>query len=69
MPVFSPEMLAEWTGGAWKGPPADRITGFGIDSRTLSPGQMFVAIPTEVRDGHAFLEAARTRGASGALVS
>lgn len=69
MSVFNPDMLAEWTGGTWQGPPVGRIVGFGIDSRILAPGQVFVAIQTDSRDGHAYLEAARTNGASGALVS
>lgn len=69
MPVFDPNLLAEWTGGAWQGPPAGRIAGFGIDSRSLLPGQMFVAIRTVSRDGHAFLGSARAKGASAALVA
>jgi UDP-N-acetylmuramoyl-tripeptide--D-alanyl-D-alanine ligase len=39
-----------------------------MDSRRLRPGQMFVALRGEERDGHAFLAAAEKAGASGALV-
>lgn len=39
-----------------------------IDSRTLSPGALFVAIRGEHADGHAFLESAIARGARAALV-
>ena len=45
------------------------FAGVSIDSRTLEPGQLFVALRGERFDGHAFLEAARARGAAGALVS
>ncbi len=69
MPVFDPRLLAEWTGGTWQGPPPGRMVGFGIDTRTLESGQVFVAIQTETRDGHGFLEVARAAGAAGALVT
>ncbi len=39
-----------------------------IDSRTLEPGALFVAIRGPRFDGHAFLDAARARGAAAALV-
>ena len=42
--------------------------GLSIDTRTLSPGEMFVALH-DVRDGHEFLGAAFARGASAALVA
>jgi len=44
------------------------LTGASIDSRTIQPGQLFVALPGERTDGHRFLEDAFRRGASGALV-
>jgi UDP-N-acetylmuramoyl-tripeptide--D-alanyl-D-alanine ligase len=45
------------------------FAGVGIDSRTIEPGMLFVALRGERFDGHAFLEAARARGAAGALVA
>ncbi|TAK37412.1 MAG: UDP-N-acetylmuramoyl-tripeptide--D-alanyl-D-alanine ligase [Betaproteobacteria bacterium] len=45
-----------------------RFNGVSTDSRTLGRGALFVAIRGERFDGHAFLEAARERGAAGALV-
>lgn len=42
--------------------------GVSIDSRTLEPGQLFVALRGERYDGHAFLAAAAGRGAAGAVV-
>lgn len=56
---------AKWLGGNVPG----KITGAAIDTRKILPGEIFVAIKTENRDGHDFLETARERGAAGALVS
>lgn len=38
------------------------------DSREVSPGTLFVALPGEVTDGHLFIEDALKRGATGFLV-
>ena len=43
-------------------------TGLSIDTRTLSPGDIFVAV-ADARDGHDFLAQAFERGAAAALVS
>ncbi|MBS0564768.1 MAG: UDP-N-acetylmuramoyl-tripeptide--D-alanyl-D-alanine ligase [Proteobacteria bacterium] len=43
-------------------------SGVSIDSRTLAPGDLFVAL-TDARDGHAFVRAALDKGAAAALVS
>jgi UDP-N-acetylmuramoyl-tripeptide--D-alanyl-D-alanine ligase len=56
------------TGGRLAGSDA-AFAGVSIDSRTLEPGQLFVALRGERFDGHAFVAAARERGAAGALVS
>jgi UDP-N-acetylmuramoyl-tripeptide--D-alanyl-D-alanine ligase len=69
MPTFAAEKLATWTGGSWSPFPGAPLTGFNQDTRTLSAGQVFVALKTERRDGHDFLGEARARGAAGALVS
>ena len=45
------------------------IDGFSIDSRSLSRGDLFVAIRGDRFDGHAFVADALGRGACGALVS
>ena len=42
--------------------------GVSTDSRTLAPGQLFVALRGERFDGHGFLADAAARGAAGALV-
>jgi UDP-N-acetylmuramoyl-tripeptide--D-alanyl-D-alanine ligase len=52
------------------GPGGDRdVTGFSIDTRTLSPGDMFVAIRGDRFDGNAYVAEAVGKGAAGALVS
>ena len=47
---------------------ADTLTGVSIDSRTLEPGQLFVAIVGPRFDGHDFLAQATQRGAAATLV-
>ncbi len=69
MSSFAPEKLATWTGGTWTRIPEGAITGFNQDTRTLRPGQVFVALKTERRDGHDYLREAQLGGAVAALVS
>ena len=45
-----------------------RVSGVSIDTRTLSPGDLFVAL-RDVRDGHDFVEPAFAAGAAACLVS
>lgn len=45
------------------------VTGWGIDSRTVKPGDLFFAIKGENFDGHAFLQTAFDAGAIAAVVS
>jgi UDP-N-acetylmuramoyl-tripeptide--D-alanyl-D-alanine ligase len=45
------------------------LVGFTMDTRQLREGQVFVALKTDKRDGHDFIPAAHTAGASAALVS
>jgi UDP-N-acetylmuramoyl-tripeptide--D-alanyl-D-alanine ligase len=42
--------------------------GYSIDSRTLNPGDLFIAIAGERFDGHDYVEAALEKGAVGAVV-
>ena len=69
MSGFAPDELARWTGGRWTALPAGPLAGFATDTRQLQPGQVFVALKTDRRDGHDFLWAAETAGASAAIVS
>ena len=45
------------------------FTGFSTDSRTLQPGELFIALEGENFDGHNFLREVKARGAVAALVS
>lgn len=49
--------------------PVSSLSGFNQDTRTLTAGQVFVALKTEKRDGHDFLADAAARGAAAALVA
>ncbi len=60
--------LIKAAGGNADGTPATAITGFSIDTRSLAPGDVFVALK-DVRDGHEFVERAFKAGAAAALVS
>ncbi|MBO94456.1 MAG: hypothetical protein CMI32_06105, partial [Opitutales bacterium] len=67
--IFCPEDLRAWTGGSWNHRDfRDSVTGFSQDTRHLRTGDMFVALRTERRDGHDFLDAAKANGATAALV-
>jgi UDP-N-acetylmuramoyl-tripeptide--D-alanyl-D-alanine ligase len=54
--------------GRAEGVPSAAITGLSIDSRTLRPGDVFVALKAE-RDGHDFVGDAFAAGAAAALVA
>lgn len=59
--------LAALTGGRLEGGDV-AWAGASLDSRTISPGELFVALRGERVDGHDYLVAAAARGAAGALV-
>lgn len=46
-----------------------QATGISIDTRTLKPGDLFIALKGENFDGHDFLEQAFEKGASGVIIS
>ena len=50
--------------GGWQG-----ITGISIDTRSIAPGDLFVALAGENRDGHAFVAQALSAGATAAMVN
>lgn len=64
--LWSAEEAAAATGG--RATHAFAATGVSIDSRTLAPGDLFVALEGETHDGHTFLTHARDKGAAGAMV-
>lgn len=63
-----PELIAA-TGAACHGAMPAMITGVSIDTRSLQPGDLFVALEGDNRDGHAFVLGAFEQGAAAALVS
>jgi UDP-N-acetylmuramoyl-tripeptide--D-alanyl-D-alanine ligase len=66
---FTLAEIAGATGGQIHGGAPDAaVTSYSIDTRTLAPGALFVALRAE-RDGHDFVGDALDRGATGVLVS
>ena len=62
--------IAAATGGRVRsGDPARRVERWSIDTRTLQPGDLFVAIRGDRFDGHEFVAAALAAGAAGAVVT
>ncbi|MBM3606162.1 MAG: UDP-N-acetylmuramoyl-tripeptide--D-alanyl-D-alanine ligase [Alphaproteobacteria bacterium] len=66
MTLWTAEEAAAATGGRPQGDWS--ATGVSIDTRTLAPGDLFVALQA-ARDGHDFVEQALDKGAAAALVS
>jgi UDP-N-acetylmuramoyl-tripeptide--D-alanyl-D-alanine ligase len=66
-PLWTSDEIARATGGQARGAPF-AVSGVSIDTRTLEPGDLFVALAGE-RDGHEFVGQALAKGAAGALVS
>lgn len=59
--------IAQWTQGRLLGDDVE-VQSVAIDSRTLKPGALFVALRGEHHDAHDFVEAAQRNGAVAALV-
>ena len=68
VPRFKAEALWTWCGGQWQGRAPDTVHGVSNDSRTLTPGALYVALKGNRFDGHDFVEDAWRRGAAAALV-
>lgn len=66
---FTIGQIAEWAGGRLlAGDPAAPVHGFTWDSRRVTPGACFVALPGARVDGHDFVPQAFAAGAACALV-
>ncbi len=73
-PGFTTKEIKKATGAMCAGEEAARrlpesVSGVSIDSRTVRPGELFVALRGAALDGHGFVSQALACGASAALVS
>src|SRR6185437_8356636 len=66
-PLWTSDEAVRATGG--KATAAWSATGVSIDTRTITAGDLFVALQGDARDGHEFVAAALEKGAAAALVS
>ena len=67
IPLWTSDEIAAATGGRASQPFG--VTGVTFDSREVQPGDLFVAMPGTVCDGHGFVDGAFAAGAAGAIVS
>jgi UDP-N-acetylmuramoyl-tripeptide--D-alanyl-D-alanine ligase len=65
--VWTSQEIVAATGGRVEGPPF-AVSGVSIDSRTVDPGDLFVALAGD-RDGHEFIPGALQKGAVAALAT
>src|SRR5881398_3583430 len=65
--LWTSDEIAAATGGVANAP--FEVTGVTFDSREVGRGDLFVAMPGTVYDGHKFVDAAFAAGAAGAVVS
>jgi UDP-N-acetylmuramoyl-tripeptide--D-alanyl-D-alanine ligase len=68
-PSLTADDLVRLTGGRMLVRSDRPVRGAAVDSRLVRPGQLFVALPGERTDGHAYLADALARGATAALVT
>ena len=68
-PLWYLEEMVAATGGELRGTDIPHITGVSIDSRSIAPGEAFVAIAGERFDGHDFAAKACEAGAALAIVA
>ncbi|HKP33999.1 MAG TPA: Mur ligase domain-containing protein, partial [Sphingomicrobium sp.] len=65
--LWTAEEIAAATGGTASAP--FQVTGVTFDSREVQKGDLFVAMPGTVHDGHRFVDGAFAAGAAGAIVA
>ncbi len=68
-PALSAEDLVRLTGGRLLARSERPIRGAAVDSRLVTAGEVFVALPGERADGHAFVADAVARGAAALIVT
>lgn len=67
---YSAAECAAWTSKDWKNSGTNfPILGISHDTRTLKPGEVYIAIKGETHDGHDFVQTAVEKGAAGLIVS
>jgi len=66
-PLWTSTEIAEATGGKASEP--FEVAGVTFDSREVVPGDLFVAMPGTIYDGHRFVDGAFASGAAGAVVA
>ena len=67
-PLWTFDAIAEATGAILQGKTETQVQGLSIDTRSIAPGDLFIALRDQ-RDGHDFVADALAKGAVGALVS
>jgi UDP-N-acetylmuramoyl-tripeptide--D-alanyl-D-alanine ligase len=68
-PLWTEDEIVSATAGRLSAPARGPLNGVSIDTRTLAPGDIFVAIKGERMDGHDFIEQALKAGAGAAIAS
>ncbi|MFS3136543.1 UDP-N-acetylmuramoyl-tripeptide--D-alanyl-D-alanine ligase [Gluconacetobacter sacchari] len=66
--LWTRDALETATGGRFAGTAPVAVTGVSIDTRTLAPGDLFIALVGDSSDGHAHARTALERGAAAVLV-
>lgn len=68
--LWTREELEAATGGQFTGTPQNDagVTGISIDTRTLAPGDLFIALKGDNSDGHAHIAMALEKGAAAVMV-
>src|SRR5437762_1610459 len=67
MPMQLKQLVDELSAVKVEGPLDREIAGISYDSRRVTPGMVFVAIPGQKTDGHEFVSAAIDRGATAVI--
>ncbi len=68
MTAWTAARVREATDGIWTGSPPLEFAGVSTDTRTLAPGELFVALAGPRHDAHDHLDRARDAGAGAAVV-
>lgn len=68
MTAWTAARVREATDGLWHGSPPEAFAGISTDTRTLAPGELFIALVGPNHDAHDHLEEARAHGAAAAVV-